>query len=298
MPEVREDDPCCGLRQEMNCSCGHCGYEFEAIPQGRHRLVCGDCTDAETVEKLCEGVVPDLANCDPPYGVNIVKGASVGGAKPFGSVTAVAFGKIGGGKPHPYAGAKQGRVHGPARKAIIQPGVYAPVIGDDSTETAVAAYAVLTALDVPVIVLWGGNYFADKLPASRCWLVWDKETTGTFADAELAWTNQDKITRLFRHQWSGLMKASERGERRVHPTQKPVALAEWVIKTIAPDAKNVIDLFMGSGSTLIACERLQKRCFGMELAPPYIDVSILRWQNFTGEKATLEATGETFGAAR
>jgi len=84
------------------------------------------------------------------------------------------------------------------------------VIGDDSTDTALAAYSKLIALGVPVIVLWGGNYFADQLPASRCWLVWDKENTGTLADAELAWTNLDKPTRLLRHQWSGLMKASER----------------------------------------------------------------------------------------
>jgi hypothetical protein len=139
-----------------------------------------------------------------------------------------------------------------------------------------------------------GRDFSDKLPASRCWLVWDKENTGTFADAELAWTNQDKITKLFRHQWSGLMKASERGERRVHPTQKPVALAEWVIETLGAKAKAVIDLFLGSGSTLIACERLKKQCLGMELSPAYVDVAVMRWQNFTGQKARLESTGETF----
>jgi hypothetical protein len=156
---------------------------------GKHRLVCGDCTDAEAVANLCSGVVPDLANCDQPYGVSIVKGASYGGANPLGSadrtdIHVVAFGKIGGGKPHPYAGAKQGRVHGPAKRAIIKPGIYAPIIGDDSTATAIAAYAALVELGVPAIVLWGGNYFANQLPPSRCWLVWDKENIGSFADAE------------------------------------------------------------------------------------------------------------------
>ena len=101
-------------------------------------------------------------------------------------------------------------------------------------------------------------------------------------------------TRLVRHQWSGLIKASERGEKRVHPTQKPVALAEWVIKTIAPEAKTVIDLFIGSGSTLIACERMGVTCFGCELAPAYVDVCIKRWQDFTGQKATLDGDGRTF----
>ena len=73
-----------------------------------------------------------------------------------------------------------------------------------------------------------------------------------------------------------------------------MALAEWVIEVLAPKCGTVLDLFMGSGWTLIACERMKKRCFGMEVVPAYIDVSVLRWQNFTGKQATLEATGETF----
>jgi hypothetical protein len=243
---------------------------------GKHRLLCGDSTNPDDVARLLAGAVPDLANCDPPYGISVVKGASVGGAKPFG--------KVGGGKPHPFAG-KKGRVHGPSRRAIIQPGVYEPVIGDDSTETAVKSYRVLADLGVPIIVLWGGNYFADALPPSRCWLVWDKENTGTFADVELAWTNRDAVARLFRHQWSGLIKASERGEKRVHPTQKPAALAEWVIDTVAPKARSVVDLFLGSGSGLIAAERKGIAFYGMELAPAYVDVSVKRWEEFTGQVA-------------
>jgi hypothetical protein len=238
---------------------------------GRHRVICGDGTDVGVIEQLCGETVPDIAISDPPYGISIVKGASDGGAKPFGT--------------------KRGRVHGPARNAIIRPGVYAPIIGDDTTETAIASYHALVALGVPAIVLWGGNYFADQLPPSRCWLVWDKENTGTFADAELAWTNQDAIVRLLRHQWSGLIKASERGERRVHPTQKPVALAEWVIETVAPKAASVIDPFLGSGWTLIAAERRGIQHFGIELSPPYVDCAVQRWQAFTGKTATRDSDG-------
>lgn len=241
---------------------------------GAHRVMCGNSLSTEHVARLLKGSTPDLANCDPPYGISVVKGAHVGGAKAFG--------------------AQRGRVHGPARNAIIQPGTYAPIIGDDTTDTAVAAYQMLVGLGVPVIILWGGNYFADKLPPSRCWLVWDKENTGTFADAELAWTNQDKVVKLLRHQWSGLIKASERGERRVHPTQKPVALAEWAQEVAAPDAKSVVDLFLGSGSALIAAERKGVACFGMEMAPAYVDVAVRRWEDFAGRVATLEATGQTF----
>lgn len=239
---------------------------------GKHRLMCGDSTSIDDIELATSGKQIDLICSDPPYGISVVKGAHVGGAKPFG----------------------KGRVHGPAKNAIIAPGTYEPIIGDDTTKTAIEHYHAMIAINAKTIVLWGGNYFADALPPSRCWLVWDKENTGTFADAELAWTNADKVVKLIRHQWSGLIKASERGEKRVHPTQKPVALAEWVIDTMAPQAETILDGFLGSGWTLIAAERKSISCIGLELSPAYVDVAIKRWQDFTGKKATLESTGRTF----
>lgn len=238
---------------------------------GDHRVMCGSSTDPDDVARAAGDLSIDIACSDPPYGIKVVKG---GKAK--------------------EGAAKRGRVHGTARNAISTPGVYAPIIGDDTTETAVAHYQLLVALKVPVIVLWGGNYFANALPPSRCWLVWDKENHGSFADAELAWTNQDKVVALIRHQWSGLIKASERGEKRVHPTQKPVALAEWVVETLAPDAKVMFDGFLGSGWTLIAAQTMGIACVGIELSPAYVDVAVARWQTFTGEVATLESTGQTF----
>ena len=249
---------------------------------GEHRVLCGDSTKAEDVARLMDGITPDIANCDPPYGVSIVN--SAGGVRGAGDYPYGGLGSVGGAKAF---GAK-GRVHGPSRRAIIKPGVYSPIIGDDSTDTAVASYERLTELGVPVIVMWGGNYYADKLPASRCWLVWDKENTGSFADGELAWTNLDATVKILRHQWSGLIKASERGEKRVHPTQKPVALAQWVIETCAPDSKTVLDLFLGSGWTLAACEQTGRTCYGMEMAPAYCDVIVTRWENLTGRKAVLD----------
>jgi len=251
---------------------------------GNHRLLCGDSLNKDEVDALLNGTVPDLANCDPPYGIGIVKRSSDGGAKPFGSQ----------GRVHGLGRAGFGRVHGNAAKAIIQTGVYAEVIGDDSTDTAIASYQILMDIGVKRLVLWGGNYYAEALPPSRCWFVWDKEVTGTFADVELAWTNCDQVARLFRHQWNGLMKASEKGQARVHPTQKPVALAEWVIDTVTPRSRTVLDLFVGSGSTLIAAERKECSYFGMELAEPYVDVAVQRWQTYTGQEATLESTGETY----
>lgn len=248
---------------------------------GRHRLLCGDAMANSDVEQLLGGAKPDLANCDPPYGIHVVKGGAIKNER----------------RP-------AGRVHGHGKAAlssnpgaIIETGVYAEVIGDDSTDTAIAAYKVLADIGVPTLVLWGGNYYANALPPSRCWFVWDKEVSGSFADIEMAWTNCDQVARLFRHQWNGLMKASERGERRMHPTQKPVALAEWVIETAAPKAAAMLDLFLGSGSSLIAAERKNIAHFGMELAPVYCDLSIIRWQKFTGLEATLlhgDLAGKTF----
>jgi len=260
---------------------------------GNHRLLCGDATKIEQVECLTAGVKVDMVCTDPPYGISIVQGATDGGAKPFGNRK----GWVGGGEKYdiPFGGKKkQGHGHGPAKKAIIKPGRYDAVIGDDSTETARAGYSLVAALKIPSLVFWGGNYYADFLPPSRCWLVWDKENTGAFADVEMAWTNFDRPARLFRHMWNGLMKASERGQRRVHPTQKPIALGEWVFREFGKDTKTVMDLFLGSGSNLIAAETTGKTCLGMELSPHYTDVIIRRWQEFTGKQAVLEGDGRTF----
>jgi hypothetical protein len=251
---------------------------------GPHRVLCGDAVDLGDVRKLLDGAKPDVANCDPPYGIAIVKAS--GDVSPPRTSTASPL-RRGTTPSDSKSGPGLGRIDIPRNR-------YAPIIGDESTDTAIKSFNVLTALDIPVLVLWGGNYYADHLPASRCWLVWDKENTGSFADAELAWTNQDKAVRLLRHKWNGMLKASERGERRVHPTQKPVALAEWVIETLAPKATSALDLFLGSGSTLIACERRKLACFGMELAPDYVDVVIKRWEKFSGGIATLD--GRPFAA--
>ena len=96
-------------------------------------------------------------------------------------------------------------------------------------------------------------------------------------DCELAWSNLPGVTRMFK-------QASEKKDR-VHPTQKPVALVEWCLDT--PNPSTVIDPFLGSGSTLIACEKTNRKCYGMELDPHYCDVIVKRWEEFTGKKAEL-----------
>lgn len=239
---------------------------------GKHRMMCGDAIAITDVDALLDGAKPDMVYTDPPYGVSVVKGARDS-------------------DPGPFGGKAAGRV---GVTSVVEAGVYAPIIGDDTTETAVDAYNLCAGLGINVLMFWGGNYYASALPDSSGWALWDKENDGnTFADGELAWTNQSKPLRIFRHKWQGMLRASERGDKRVHPTQKPVALAAWAFETYGPDVKAVLDLFAGSGSTLIACERSGKRGYMMELSERYCDLICRRFQEYSGVLPVLESTGES-----
>tara|TARA_Y100001972_G_C7628753_1_gene315530 strand:+ start:98 stop:1189 length:1092 start_codon:yes stop_codon:yes gene_type:complete len=128
-------------------------------------------------------------------------------------------------------------------------------------------------------IIWGGNYFTDILPINNDWLCWHKKNDNlTFSEFELAWTNLGKNTRHLSHHWGG--------EKKKHPTQKPLEVILWCLNII-DRFKNILDPFLGSGSTLIACEKTNRKCYGMELDPHYCDVIVKRWEEFTGKKAEL-----------
>lgn len=136
----------------------------------------------------------------------------------------------------------------------------------------------LLQFGVPAII-WGGNHFCDKLPGTASWLVWDKraasEHTNDFADCEIAWCNIKSVARMFRHHWDGMMKASERGVPRVHPTQKPVALMRWCL-SLVPEAQTVLDPFMGSGTTLVAARLEGRKAIGIEISERYCEAAVKR----------------------
>lgn len=229
---------------------------------GKHRLMCGDSTSVDDLDKLLNGERAVLFLSDPPYGIDVVKNEKVGGDKPFGNV---------------------------GGNNIVKANNYIPIKGDDTTETAQMNYDIVSQFTDNQII-FGGNYFTDFLPPKACWIVWDKENTGNFADVELAWTSFDKGAKLYRWLWNGLCRKGERsveGKSRVHPTQKPVGLLGEILKDFSKENDTILDCFGGSGSTLIACEQLNRRCFMMEYEPHYIDVIIARWEQFTGEKAVL-----------
>ena len=236
----------------------------EVYQLGRHRVMCGDSTDFGQVSDLLNGQEMDLVYTDPPYGIDIVQGKSVGGSKGFGSV--------GGGK-------------------IVKVNQYSPVIGDDTIDTAVKSYELVVELEIPKLVFWGGNYYASALPNSPCWLVWDKNNTGNFADCEMAWTNLPNSAKLYKQTWNGMIREGE-SEKRVHPTQKPINLAIFAFNNLGKDNNSVLDLFLGSGSTLIACEQTDRTCYGMELDPKYVDVIRKRYAKFTAPDDTLPVNWE------
>ena len=122
-------------------------------------------------------------------------------------------------------------------------------------------------------IVWGGNYFG--LPASRCWLVWDKCTgANAFADCELAWTSLDAAVRKLAVPWVGA-NATDVGGDRPHPTLKPTRLMTWCLDKV-PDAQTVLDPFMGSGTTGVACAQLGKAFTGIERERKYFDIACER----------------------
>ena len=230
---------------------------------GNHRLMCGDSTSADAVERLLAETKIDLVHTDPPYGINEKCD------REFASRTRLAKGNK-----------------------------FKQIKGDETTDTAVDAFNLVQGLGVARQVWWGANYYAHAVPQTANWLVWDKRVeekqTDANSDCELAWVKSKwSSVRIFRHLWKGMIKASEKGQGRIHPTQKPVALAEWVI-SYYKDVNTLLDLFGGSGFNLIACEKMGVQSFTMEFEPDYCDVIIKRWQDFTGKQAIHEETGKTF----
>jgi DNA modification methylase len=148
------------------------------------------------------------------------------------------------------------------------------IVGDD----APFAPSPLLAVDAPKII-WGGNHFADSLPASRGWLAWHKRypnESNDQSDAELAWTDFLSVVRVFSLRWSGAHRQGrEQVEPRYHVNQKPASLIEWCL-SLVPDAQTILDPFMGSGTTLVAAKQLGRRAIGIEIEERYCEIAVQR----------------------
>ena len=149
------------------------------------------------------------------------------------------------------------------------------VLGDDKP------FEPARWLQYPIVVLWGANHYASRLPDSPAWLVWDKRdglNGNDLADCEMAWTNLDRVARLKSLRWMGMIKDTERGEERIHPMQKPAALMAWAMETArVPVGATVLDPYMGSGSTGIACLRTGRNFVGVERDAEYYKTACARF---------------------
>jgi ParB-like chromosome segregation protein Spo0J len=217
---------------------------------GKHRVMCGDSSDPLSIDTLLQNKMPDAVITDPPYGIGI-------------------------------DGQKESKSKNPKHNRKAH-----DFRGWDSERPDEGIFNYIAGLQCPAVI-WGGNYFADLLPATRGWIYWSKGQDGlSMSDGELAWTTESKPLRCVT-----VNRAALQGS--VHPTQKPLQVIEFSLDYITAGTV-VLDLFGGSGTTAIACEKTGRQARLMELDPRYCDVIVKRWQQFTGKTATLDATGERF----
>ena len=157
------------------------------------------------------------------------------------------------------------------------------------------------AIDADEVFMWGADYFAELLPNKNdgSWIVWDKRANGNddikedySSDKmygscfELCWSKKRHKRDIARVKWAGVFGTEQEFDhKRYHPTQKPQKLVAWFLNRYSKEGDTVVDIFGGSGSTLIACEQLKRKCYMCELDEHYCDVIIQRWENLTGKTA-------------
>jgi len=233
---------------------------------GRHRLLCGDATKKEDVERLMDGKKADMLFTDPPYGVNYTGG-------------------------HFHSG--DVNIKRPREK----------LIGDDTANIYREFLpVVLPFVDGPCYVWFADtkgkevyNALHESNTEIHALLIWHK-VNATYAAMNAQYKQRHEPCLYFKPKGSTLRWIGPTTESTIweikrdavneyHPTQKPIALAAKAIKN--HDVRVVLDVFGGSGSTLIACEQLNRICYMMEIDPVYCDVIVKRWEKFTGQKAVL-----------
>ncbi len=139
-------------------------------------------------------------------------------------------------------------------------------------------------------IIWGGNHLADLIGnCSPCWLVWDKHTTGGFADCELAYTSFETAVRKFSYPWNGMIQGfcgnKSKNELRIHPTQKPTALYKWILEHYAKPGDRILDTHLGSGSSAIAAHYGGFDFVGIEIDADYYTAAVKRFHDETAQQA-------------
>ena len=234
---------------------------------GNHRLMCGDSTSIDAVERLMDGQKADMVFTDPPYGMFL---------------------------DTDYSKMPSTKKEGNKK--------YSPIKGDNEDFDPSLINAVFSSFGYcHEVFLWGADYYAEHLPNKNdgSWVVWDKRVEEKFdkmigSGFELCWSKA-KHKRMLARVNNTLFGGDPEARNKSHPTQKPTKLVDWFFEYYSlKDKIKVVDLYGGSGTTLISCEKAEKSCFMMELEPKYCDIIIKRWQDFTGKQATLESNGKTY----
>lgn len=256
--EVVEDDFEVEVPEEPKAKLG------DIYQLGNHRLMCGDSTKKEDIEKLMNNKKANVVYTDPPYGMNL--------DTDFSDMVGLA-------KGNKYKAVKGDKED----------------FTDDLINTVFDNFGYCKE-----IFLWGADYFAELLPNRNngSWVVWDKQNNGEGcndaydkmfgSNFELCWSKNKHKRALARVLWKGFFgMQNEDTKKRIHPTQKPIELAKWFLEKFSDENDIIVDIYGGSGSTLMCCEQMNRTCYMMEYDAGYIDAIINRWENFTGEKAVL-----------
>jgi DNA modification methylase len=228
---------------------------------GEHRLICGDCTDRAVVERVMGGEKAGALLNDPPYGMRLDADFS-------GMVNHLDFAN---------------------EKGVKNGNKYSDVIGDDKDYDASPIMAIFS--DVKEQFWFGADYYSTTLGDTMhegAWIIWDKRLDES-ADKmygscfEMLWSRQKHKRDILRHKWAGIFGTEHEPQRgRMHPNQKPIELYEDILTRYTDKDAVIVDCYAGSGTTLIACERLSRKCRAVEISPAYVAVAIDRWVTMTG----------------
>ena len=215
----------------------------DLIEIGEHRLLCGDSTDSDQVEKLMNGEKADMVFTDPPYGMNLDTN---------------------------YADIYKNSIANVKNQNKI--------IGDDKEFNFLEFYALFEY--VKEQFWWGADYYQNQLPLNGGIFVWDKvceSMEGRIGNEfELCWSKQRHKKEIIHIKWAGFLGLQKEDGKRQHPTQKPIRLCESFISRFSKESNLLVDPFIGSGSTMVAAHQLNRKCYGMELDPKYCQVIIDR----------------------
>lgn len=241
------------------------------IMRAEHKIMCGSSTDAESVTELMAGELADLLLTDPPYNIDYTGKTKDNLTIKNDDMDDESFKEF---LVESFSSADH----------VMRPGAIFYIWHADTKSKDFHGAVINTWMDIRQCLVWVKQHFT----FGRQDYQWRHECCiyGWKPGASHNWYSDRKQTTV--------LEFDRPTKNDLHPTMKPTDLMEYQIKNSTKKGQLVLDLFIGSGSTMIASENTDRRCYGMELDPKYVDVCVERWQKFTGRSATLAETGQTF----